>query len=668
MNITTTSLFMIIIFLIVAIFAIIIYFNINIKLILNIIDETDKPNKNFYIKRIAYINIKIKHLIKQNKQLRKKYLANEEYYNIISSFSDDIVFLFDTSDEKIIINWKNQISQITYTEIIKEKKLVYPDDIPALENFFETLIQSKNADNIEIRISLDTNQNYNWYLLKAKTINTENNVLKIIVKAINIDKQKKETEILKIKAQRDQLTGLYNKETTYIKIENILKQFSQNSHAIFIFDIDNFKAVNDNFGHLFGDVVLSDVAYKMKSLFRTSDVLGRIGGDEFLACMRDINDEKLVINRAEEVNKALRHTINGDNLNCKISGSIGISIYPKDGRTLKELIKNADNALYNAKLNGKDCFQIFNASTPEQHYIQNSETREEVHRVQKTFEENLLRYIFQILYQSSDVENAINLILGLVGKYYDVSRCYVFENTDDNLYCNNTFEWCNDGIDSQIDNLQNIAYDNLDNYYDNFNENGIFYCKDINEIKPSVHKILALQNVCSLLQCAIINNNKFKGYVGFDECKENRLWTEKEISTLTLVSKILSISLIKMRVQDRLAKSNEIVHSILDKQNIWTYIIQKETYKLLFINKRISDLIKSLAVNDICYKAIMNKDKPCDFCPIKKLKNTNNASNSAEIYHQIYKLWVNATVSEIQWKNGEIAYLMYCFDITKYKQ
>lgn len=562
MSISTTSI--IILLLIIAIFAIIIYFHLNIKLILNTVDKTNKTTKTSITKKIAYINNKIEHLIEQNQQLTKQHLANEEYYNIISSFSEDIIFEFDTLNKRIILNWRNSTDETDYIEAVTQKKLVYPDDIPTLEEFLKTLIQTKSPSNIEIRIKLDTHQSYYWYLLQAKIVSSNDKPLKIIAKAINIDKQKKENEILKIKAQHDQLTGLYNKDTAYNKIENILTQFSQNTHAIFIFDIDDFKTINDNFGHLFGDVVLGDVSSKIKDLFHTTDVLGRVGGDEFLACMKNVEDEKSVINKAEELNKALHHSINSDKIVCNLSGSIGIALYPRDGKNLKELIKNADNALYSAKAKGKDCFQIFNASISQYHYIGNFEHREEKNKTQRPFEENILKYIFQILYQSNDINDAINLILSLIGKYYDVSRCYVFENTSDNLYCNNTFEWCNEGVDSQISKLQNIPYDSLGNYYNNFDEDGIFYCRDINKLNPSLHKILAFQNIRSMLQCSIINNHEFKGFVGFDEYKENRLWTENEISTLILVSKTLSIFLIKMRVQDELTKSNEIIRSILD--------------------------------------------------------------------------------------------------------
>lgn len=671
-NLNISITIVIIIALIIIIINLIIYFYMFINLMYN------NSNSSIYYKIFNKINTKklkavidkLERLDKENKKLNEQILLGKKHYDIISNFSDDIIFEFDIANEKILQskNWGNIVDEIDYIEAITKQKLVHPDDIPTLECFFEILTQTKDSSNIEIRIKLNAEEDYCWYLLHGKAIFLDDGkLLKIVTKAINIDKQKKENEMLKIKAQHDQLTGLYNKETTYNKIENVLKQFSKNTHAIFMFDIDNFKAVNDNFGHLFGDVVLCDVSSKIGKLFRITDILGRVGGDEFLACMRNISDEKAVINRAEEMVNVLRHCFNNNKINCKISGSIGIALYPRDGMTLKELIKNADNALYNAKASGKDCYQVFNSSIPEQHYIEKFEPREYKNKIQSPFKESILKYIFQILYETNDINNVINLILGLIGRYYNVSRSYVFENTKDNLYCNNTFEWCNDGVESQIDKLQNVPYDTLDNYYDNFDENGIFYCRDVNEVKPSLYEVLYPQNIRSMLQCAIINNHEFKGYVGFDECKENRLWTEDEITTLSFVSKILSTFLIKMRMQNELAKSNEIIRSVLDIQDMWTYIIKKETYELLFINKKTCDLVDGISIGDICYKVLMNRDAPCKFCPVEKIANSNNINYTVELYNHVYNIWTSTTVSKMKWKNEETVYLISCSDITKYK-
>lgn len=119
-----------------------------------------------------------------------------------------------------------------------------------------------------------------------------------------------------------------------------------------------------------------------------------------------------------------------------------------------------------------------------------------------------------------------------------------------------------------------------------------------------------------MLQCAILNDGKFKGYVGFDECRDYRLWTKEEIGTLTFISKILSTFLLKMRAQDRLEKSYQITKTVLDTQDMWTYVIRKNTYELLFINKKTKELAPAAQVGDRCYHAFWGGRKgPSRFAP-----------------------------------------------------
>lgn len=101
------------------------------------------------------------------------------------------------------------------------------------------------------------------------------------------------------------------------------------------------------------------------------------------------------------------------------------------------------------------------------------------------------------------------------------SLSYIFENNDDNTTCSNTFEWCNEGISCEIDNLQNVSYaEDISGWPELFNEQGIFYCSDITKLAPHFRTILEPQGIKSLLQCAFYEKGVFRGYIGFDDCKK----------------------------------------------------------------------------------------------------------------------------------------------------
>ena len=181
------------------------------------------------------------------------------------------------------------------------------------------------------------------------------------------------------------------------------------------------------------------------------------------------------------------------------------------------------------------------------------------------------------------------MALEIVGKQFDVSRAYVFENTSDGLFTSNTFEWCNDGISPEIDNLQNLSFKEYGDYEKLFGEDSIFYCRDIHTLKPEQAEVFAEQGIHSTLQCAFWDEDTFRGFVGFDECTGLRLWTQEEVATLSLISQILSVFLLqkKMKRQDQKLHQYRTVLNCLDK---CICIVHRENSLLLYSNKKFKDL------------------------------------------------------------------------------
>lgn len=160
-------------------------------------------------------------------------------------------------------------------------------------------------------------------------------------------------------AERDAMTGLLNHGYTLKYLSAFLEgEGKLNSHALIFLDLDHFKDVNDTFGHLYGDSVIKKAASLINHSFRGSDLIGRMGGDEFLVLMKNIPDPELVCRKAEELNQSLHFDcIEGDK-RIAVSASIGVAFYNGDGVGVKELISYADGALYKAKEAGRDCYRV----------------------------------------------------------------------------------------------------------------------------------------------------------------------------------------------------------------------------------------------------------------------------------------------------------------------
>ncbi len=178
----------------------------------------------------------------------------------------------------------------------------------------------------------------------------------------DVTERKAAEEEIKQLAFYDWLTGLPNRRKLLDRLSYSieLNQRANTQFAVFMIDLDKFKAVNDSLGHSAGDELLKQVATRIKNCLRDSDMVARLGGDEFILIL-----ENLKIPEAAEV-IALKLIAEltipfqlSENVSVQIGASIGISIYPQHGTTHEILMDHADIALYQAKDNGRGCFSYF---------------------------------------------------------------------------------------------------------------------------------------------------------------------------------------------------------------------------------------------------------------------------------------------------------------------
>ncbi len=164
-------------------------------------------------------------------------------------------------------------------------------------------------------------------------------------------------------AHHDTLTGLPNRLLFDDRLKQALSKAQRNSNqvALFFLDLDHFKDVNDNLGHDFGDLLLIDIANRLSNCVRESDTVARLGGDEFLVLLDIVDSIEMVEAMAERICTALIHELTRGTYYQRVSASIGISIYPNDGTTGQDLLKNADLAMYRAKNHGKANFQFYSS-------------------------------------------------------------------------------------------------------------------------------------------------------------------------------------------------------------------------------------------------------------------------------------------------------------------
>ncbi|MDD3253005.1 MAG: diguanylate cyclase [Lachnospiraceae bacterium] len=193
-------------------------------------------------------------------------------------------------------------------------------------------------------------------------ISRVNNVMSSHRRLMSVESEAKK---LKIKSELDMMTGLYNKTTSEATINEILKNGRGKLNALMVIDIDNFKNVNDSAGHQAGDYVIKIVSDLLSSQFRKADIVGRIGGDEFVVLMVNVPSMNIVHKKANEIVQIMRYKPNltiPDN----VSLSIGIAVTDRMETTYQELFEKADHALLDAKESGKAQYREFGVEPVDQ--------------------------------------------------------------------------------------------------------------------------------------------------------------------------------------------------------------------------------------------------------------------------------------------------------------
>ena len=167
-------------------------------------------------------------------------------------------------------------------------------------------------------------------------------------------------ELQKI-ARYDSLTGLSNRNFFYEQLDKLIARVRRENKlmAVMFLDLDNFKPVNDEHGHSVGDLLLQSVAKRITSCLRKNDIAARLGGDEFIIAYDTSGNEESLAIAAQRIIEVISdvYILSGQEL--KISASIGVSVYPKDGVDMDVLIKNADTAMYSTKEDGGNNYNLF---------------------------------------------------------------------------------------------------------------------------------------------------------------------------------------------------------------------------------------------------------------------------------------------------------------------
>ncbi|MEO5343863.1 MAG: EAL domain-containing protein [Gammaproteobacteria bacterium SHHR-1] len=250
--------------------------------------------------------------------------------------------------------------------------LIHPDDQEQAHQQVKDYLDARGQGVYESTFRMRTQDGqWRWITGRGKAVFAEDGTpLRFVGFNTDVTRQirqqqelQEQKQLLQYQANHDALTGLANRSLFSERLEQAIARARRGNLklALLFIDLDHFKEVNDSLGHRTGDKVLSSVSQRLQQSIRAEDTLGRLGGDEFAILMEDITQEQDASIRAEAILEAIARPFRIDEHEFYLGSSIGISIFPDNGLNARDLLKNADAALFKAKNEGRNNFQYYSA-------------------------------------------------------------------------------------------------------------------------------------------------------------------------------------------------------------------------------------------------------------------------------------------------------------------
>lgn len=299
--------------------------------------------------------------VEQEQNLKKNNSALNQYFTAIQDLSEDMLYrvdlttntLYRTSQQAELFGIKPIMTN--YPQSILDSGLIHPEDEKNYRNYGLQLLNG-TACQVEVRMKSSEGK-YEFRRLTCSPVYGElGEVTEMFGKIVNIQMVRE----LEEQANFDSLTHVLNKRAILDCTSNILKESKLSSkHALFFMDLDNFKGANDTLGHVFGDFLLGELGKRLKESIRHQDLVGRVGGDEFVIFLRDIPNLDILMGKAKMLLSTISEDFSDGVLRHSIHGSLGVAVFPEHGTSYEELYHHADIALYHSKNKGKNMVTLY---------------------------------------------------------------------------------------------------------------------------------------------------------------------------------------------------------------------------------------------------------------------------------------------------------------------
>ncbi|MCD8075586.1 MAG: EAL domain-containing protein [Lachnospiraceae bacterium] len=410
------------------------------------------------------------------------------------------------------------------------------------------LMRGKRTEPVEVQMR-DANGRLSYCIFALPQTNPAGDPGHSLVGTItDVTLERERENILKEKAQRDSLTMLYNHSYGKEKIEQYLRHKTPySSCGLLVMDIDYFKTVNDVYGHLFGDIVLTELASLLARSFNRTDVIMRAGGDEFVILMEDASHTALVKKTSELIKsvRSLRFRENDSAITC----SIGVCFLPENltGYTYDQLFANADWALYRAKEHGRNRFEFCDNLNR----YEESETHENtLHSLESGslyLQNDIISAVLEIFEKRNSFDTALRQVLELIGEHFSLDRITVVRTDTGNRTAGRQFQWLGKNIPEALPVESQFEKKDFLTLFNSYDSDGtvVLQYDDMATYSKGATDLLMQGRAKTVVYAALYCEGKYTGAISYVVCKEKRDWIPIQRHQLGVLTKIISSHLAK---------------------------------------------------------------------------------------------------------------------------
>ena len=449
---------------------------------------------------------------------------------------NELVFIFDNKSKQIFDVYKGD------TKVLEK---------PSIDEFIDVFIEHFNViDNFRFKLTkflINLDPPDNSFEFSTGYTKKDGSPMKIKYMVLPLEDDKLlfslSINIEDINSIYDDLTKCYKKELLYEKINESIN--NKKEFALMKIDIDYFKEFNQKYGHMFGDMILIEIAGILKTIIANNGFVARSGGDEFLLLIYTPNDYDTVHKLCSDIRFKISN-LDGSNCvkNAKFTATVACALYPLNGDNSAILLKKVDSALLRGKNKGKNCFIMYTKEKCGEVTLDDNNPIKE--KNMDTYDSSITNYnliygIIEVLNRKSYIKFNFIDSLSLLGNYFMLDRISLIVlnpetgNFDDQIVWNNPL-YPPVPLTSKPENVDNWrkAYDTLKMI-------------KVNQVKSNpdlpIYEQLTKEKTSSILAFELIHEDKVYGQVRFDMIYKNRFWQPKNVSALSLISKMYAIKL-----------------------------------------------------------------------------------------------------------------------------